>query len=271
MTMPLARMAPQLRSAVELRQWVVQHIPQTHSAVGHDLFLAIAEHLVATRPLLVRSLCADVPHPEVAVRQQLQKLQRAGLVRVEAGAGQPAAACVVPTTRFLALLNAYAEQLDRVYLVRQQLRTRQLAIDVPEPALREWVETLFDHFHDLGWLYLNTYGAICFLMARLVQQAALAHGHRARLVSGYVQVDRGNGNLFLLGGQGVSAPGQIDGHAFCVLDEAVIVDFGLGNLRKGHIPGFAWGAACAYRPQPPVFGQIALPDGCHAAWKGDWV
>lgn len=149
------------------------------------------------------------------------------------------------------------------------MRDEQLLVLTDDAALRHFAEALYDHFYDMGWLYLHNFGGICFLMASLVRRVAIAYGHRARVESGYVEV-RDAERIFLLGGKGYAAPGQIEGHAYCVIDEALILDFGLGNLRKGYRRDFHWALACPYQPRDGVLGTMTLPQGQTVCWKNDW-
>lgn len=175
------------------------------------------------------------------------------------------------TPQFESLLSAYARESDRVYAVRKNLRDQQLVVADADAQLHDFVDQLYDHFHDLGWMYLHNFGAICFLMTSLVCLAARSHGYRARAMSGYVEVIRGtDAYRFTLGANAPVKPGQIAGHAFCILEESLIVDFGLGNLRRGYNRDFPWGVSCAYRPESPQMGTMLLANGDRVTWKDDW-
>jgi hypothetical protein len=50
----------------------------------------------------------------------------------------------------------------------------------------------------------------------------------------------------------------------------VIIDFGLGNIRKNYRRDFAWGAVSDYRREGVVLGTMLVPSGETVAWKDDW-
>ncbi len=267
MTLQFGRIASHMEGVAEVRRWLTANIPFTESTAGHDLFVKIGQYLLAGTPIDLNSLRRELPHTEKEIRIQLLKMMRAGLLQAQ---GSETQRHWVPTPRYLELLKAYTEELDHVYAVRSSLRQQQLRMAVPDAELTSFVELLFDHFHDLGWLYLHNFGAICFLMASLVQNVARLHGFRARTASGYVDVLGSDQRIYQLGGKTHVGPGQIAGHAYCVVEEKIIVDFGLGNMRRAYRRDFPWGLACAYQPEGAIDGRMALPPGEHAMWKTDW-
>jgi hypothetical protein len=80
-------------------------------------------------------------------------------------------------------------------------------------------------------------------MSSLVRRVATAHGFKAKLGICHVAIGSPIGS-FLLGSPGYAAPGQIEGHAVCVIDDVVLVDFGLGNVRRNYRRNFYWTLAC---------------------------
>lgn len=271
MAMHIGRIASHLQGAADIRRWAVENIPFTESMVGHDLFIKIGNDFVGGIPLELSRLCSELPHDDRHVRLEIARLIQSGLLVQAADGPGGSARTLVPTSRFVALLEAYARELDHVYAVRRNLRQEHLLVAAHRPELAAFAELLYDHFHDLGWLYLHNYGAICFLMATVVRNVAQLHGYRARTVSGYVEILRPHdGHRFQLGGKVHVGPGQIAGHAFCVIDESMIVDFGLGNLRRAYRRSFHWGLACPFELQPPVHGSLQLPNGETVTWKDDW-
>lgn len=270
MAMQIERIASHLRGATEVRRWLTANLPFTDTLAGQDLFLEIGRAVAAGTSIDLRAMSTELPHPEAAVHQELRKLMRAGLL-VPEGPDPSSAQALVPTRQFLALLQAFADELDHVYALRSDLREQQLLLALPDARLRGLLETVYDHFHDLGWLYLHNFGAVCFLMSMLVAGAAQAHGHRARVVSGSLDVLGSDRKIYQLGGPVHVNAGQVAGHAWCVIDESVLVDFGVGGLRRGYRRDFPWGLACAWQPDAPVKGRMAVPGGDEAIWKTDWV
>ncbi|MES2297568.1 MAG: hypothetical protein V4582_11020 [Pseudomonadota bacterium] len=251
-----------------MRDWVLAHIPLTSSAVGFDLFLKIGKEVAAERVPRLQEVLAALPHPPEAVRAHLLEMKAAGLIVLLPDIDD--AACqLLPTAALADLLEQYHAKFESLFIPRTGLREQQLLVCSADADLNALATSIYDHAYDLGWLYLHNFGAVCFLMASLIARVARFHGHQAELVSGYVDIDMGE-QRFLLGAQGYALPGQVDGHAFCVIDGKLIVDFGLGNVRRGFRRNFFWGLACDVRQQGAEMGVIALPGGGKVSWKNDW-
>jgi hypothetical protein len=267
--MQIQRVTSLLQGVADVRNWVVQHIPLTTSLVGYDLFLKLGNDFFLGQELELKSICQALPHPEECIRLQVRKMEEAGLVVEQASDSGAGSSKLVPTQKFVALLDNYRKKFESLFILRKGLRDQQLLVSSRNPELGQFVESLYDHFYDLGWLYLHNFGGVCFLMASLVKRVAAAYGRQARVESGYVQISGPNVE-YLLGGKGYAAPGQIEGHAMCVIDDTLIVDFGLGNVRKGYRRNFYWALACEYQPRDNVLGTLPLATGEAVAWKNDW-
>lgn len=266
--MQIQRVGSILQGVADVRNWVIQHIPLATSLVGYDLFLKVGNNFASGRPLELDVVFKELPHSEADIREQIAAMVLAGLVTTPGGA-DGSAISVVPTQRYIELLKQYQTQFERQFIPRRDLRKRQLLADAPDERLQGLVETLYDHFHDIGWIYLHNFGGVCFLISSLVRRAALAHGFQARLESCHVKI-RKPPHEFSLGSPGFAAPGQIEGHAVCIIDDAILVDFGLGNVRRGYRRDFYWGLASAYEPHDEVMAQIVLPQGDTVTWQNDW-
>jgi hypothetical protein len=171
--------------------------------------------------------------------------------------------------RFLDLVDTYGRIFERLFIVRSSLRRTQLALAVSDPELRDFAQLAYDRIFDLGWLYLHNFGSVCFLMASLVRRIAAGHGYEARVASCHVEIT-GPGVSYKLGAQGMAQPGQIDGHAATVIDNRMVIDFGLGNIRKGYRRDFPWGAAFDYRRDGAAFGGLGVGPNEAVVWKDDW-
>lgn len=252
-----------LQSVAQVRNWVVTHIPLTASLVGYDLFLKLGNDIAAGLPLDVDRITAGLPHAREEVLAHLELMAQARLV----GFGELGEVC--PTPDFLALLDEYGRTFDSLFIVREDLRGQQLLIASADPQLGALGRLLYDRIYDLGWLYLHNFGSVCFLMASLVRRIAVAHGQQARIVTCYAEVAYERGN-YLLGAPGYAKPGQVEGHAACVIDERVLVDFGLGNVRKGYRRDFPWGVVCDYRRDGAAIGTAQVGAREIITWKDDW-
>jgi hypothetical protein len=267
--MQIQRVTSLLQGIASARGWLIKHVPLTGSMAGYDLFLKVANDCMANRPIALRALLAEMRHPEKMVLLQLAKMTAAGLL-VEQQAGLDARArSFLPTEKFLGLLQSFSKQFESLFILRKNLRDEQLLVVTDDDALRDFAESLYDHFYDLGWLYLHNFGAVCFLMASLVARVATSYGYRARIASCYVEIAKDE-QSFLLGAKGLAKPGQIDGHAVCIVEEKLLVDFGLGNVRRGYRRDFPWAIACEYQQRDAFMGGIVLPSAEKIIWKDDW-
>ena len=265
--MSLHRVPPILQSVARMRNWVVENVPGTDSMPGYDLFLALGNDIGAGQPLLLSSLVHQLPYSSDVVLGQLMRFQEHGLVTLAHDAD--AGVVVHATERFLGVLARYERVFDTVFIVRGELRGQQLLVQSEHAELANFGALLYDRMYDLGWLYLHNYGSACFLMASLVRRVAELHGRSARVLSGHAEIRHGD-TAFSLGGEGHAKPGQIDGHAVCAIDDALVVDFGLGSVRKSHRRDFHWGAIADYRREGAAFARVTAPDGTVITWKDDW-
>lgn len=258
-----------LQSVAQVRNWVVENVPGTDSMLGYDLFLKLGNDALIGRQLDLRTLAGALPYPEAEVAQQVRRMAQGGLLELETCGDDPLASILRPTKLFVTLLDGYSRKFESLFIVRHNLRNQQLLLLASDPALGEFGRLLYDRIYDMGWVYLHNFGSACFLMASLVKRLAEAHGHSARIASCYVEIAHDEGR-YLLGAEGFAKPGQIDGHAACIVDDAMILDFGLGNVRKGYRRDFHWGIACDYRRQDSVLGAVTVPGGERVTWKDDW-
>lgn len=265
--MALNRVPPILQSVSQARNWVVQNVPGTNSMLGYDVFLKLGHDVLAGQALQFDLFSQGLPYSSEEVGRQLRQMEEDGLVTLEAGKGE--VRTLRPTERFLGLLNEYSRMFESLFIVRHGLRSQQLLMQTSHAELGGLARVLYDRMYDLGWLYLHNFGSACFLMASLVCRLAQLHGRNARVASCYVEI-QGQDRRYLLGAEGYAKPGQIDGHAVCIIDESVLVDFGLGNVRKGYRRDFHWGIVSDYRRDGATLARLEVPGGDIATWKDDW-
>ncbi|MGO4468592.1 hypothetical protein, partial [Pseudoduganella sp. RAF53_2] len=238
------------------------------SMVGYDLFLKIGNDFVSGKPLELEVVFQEMPHSEAELRSHIAAMVDSGLLVAQTGA-DGGSVRLMPTQRFVELLKQYQSKFESHFILRKDLRSQQLLAMAPDARLQHLVETLYDHFYDIGWLYLHNFGGICFLMSSLVKRVTTAYGFNARIESCHVEIIRGE-HSFNLGSPGYAAPGQIEGHAVCVVDDSVLIDFGLGNVRRGFRRDFYWALACSYEPHDTVMAEMQLPQGETVTWMNDW-
>jgi hypothetical protein len=267
--MQIHRVTSLLQGISSARGWLIEHIPMTSTMAGYDLFLKVANDYTGGAPIALHNLLDGVRHPEKVILQQVGKMEAAGLVVEQPGVPDPRARQYIPTKKFVGLLEDFSKKFESLFILRQNLRDQQLIVLTNDGALRDFAESLYDHFYDLGWLYLHNFGSACFLMASLVQRVATAYGYDARVESCYVEIAKGE-QRYMLGAEGYAKAGQIDGHAVCILEDSVIMDFGLGNVRRGYRRDFPWAIACEFKQQGAVLGGIQMATGETVRWKNDW-
>ena len=267
--MRIQRVTSLLQGIASARGWLIEHIPLTSSMAGYDLFLKVANDFSSGKPILLRTLLAELRHPEKVVLQQIAKMEAAGLLTELPTGLDPRGRGYLPSAQFVVLLKNFSKQFESLFILRKGLRDQQLVVVTADEALRDFAESLYDHFYDLGWFYLHNFGAACFLMASLVQRVAIGYGYRARVASCHVEITKGE-TCYRLGAEGYAKPGQIDGHAVCIVEESLLIDFGLGNVRRGYRRDFPWAIACEFRRQEAMIGGIAMPTGETVIWKDDW-
>lgn len=266
--MPIHRFTTHLQSVADVRNWIAQHVPLAKSLVGYDLFLKLGNDYLSGIALSITSVYQALPHSEEEINAAIKEMEKAGLVAFTLPT-QNSPAGLVPTQRFVAILRAYQQKFESLFILRKNLRDQQLLVNCNDPELTHLAQSLYDHFFDMGWLYLHNFGAACFFMSSLVRRVASAYGYQARIEVGYVDITAPNVE-YHLGAKGYAQPGQIEGHGMCVINDKLILDFGLGNVRKGYRRDFYWALGCEYQPHDNVVGTIVLPAGETVTWKNDW-
>lgn len=282
-----------------LRHWLQAKLPLAHVAVGAqagpslaaDLFLELAEQWSEGRQPTLDQLCREMAYPRAQLAVQLAVMARAGLLVGPVSSSDTVATAATtdvapdvapdlalrlmsdgagaqpwrPTPAFECLVADYERELQARFIPREPLRNEQLFVDCQDTALAAEVRLLYDRCFDLGWLYLHRYGATCLMMATVLQALAVRRGHHAEVLVGHAEVWH-QGKAFLLGRVGDTQNGRIDAHACCVLDGRLVLDFGLGNLRRHYRNGFYWGLATDRMAAPPLLAQVDLPTGEVVRW-----
>lgn len=229
-----------------------------------DLLPVLADQPGAlTLPQLAQRAGVDVDAARGVVAALLQR----GLLRESGGDG--AAPGFEPAPRLAAAVEQFTELVDRAVVSRAALRRALLLGAAPDAATAALLQRVFDAFFDLGWLYLHNWAGTCTMMAQLVCRALQWHGAAARVQLGTLVVDR-DGRSFGLGREGGAGPGQFDGHAYCVVDERLVVDFGLGNLRRAFRRDLPWALTAPLQPAGAVLATLAHPRIGRATWFTDW-
>lgn len=138
---------------------------------------------------------------------------------------------------------------------------------VASESLSADLNQIYSDFVNLN--YFAEYGTYCIVMAVILGHILSNNGYRARIQSCYAKFEVGEID-FLLGYKNISGPGQIDGHAVCVIDDKYLIDFGLGNARKSFSPQVPWAIACPLQETPDCIAQAKTQDGLLVSWRTDW-
>ncbi len=117
--------------------------------------------------------------------------------------------------------------------------------------------------------YFEQYGTYCVVMAAVLGKILANAGYRTRMLSCYAKLRAGR-NTFLLGYKDISAPGQIDGHAVCVVNDQYLLDFGLGNARKYFSQQIPWAIAAPVTESSDQLAQVVLQKDVSISWRTDW-
>lgn len=240
-------------------------LPLDHRAI--DVLQFIGHEQVAAKGTTRREITQATGLPADDADSVIDALHRAGLITID----DRDAARLHGTPALVHVWQAFEERLDTAFIARHALRNALLLNKASHPALAAGVERAFDRFFDLGWLYLHNWGANCYLVASLLVEVMRREGHAARLMSGQVEIVRDN-QRFVVGGKGIALPGQIDAHAFCVVDESLLIDFGLGVARRGFRRDLFWAVAADFQPaaEPAaVVARIEHPRAGTLSWRSN--
>lgn len=266
--MQIHRVSSLLQGEAIVRNWIVQHIPTSGSLAGYDLFLKISNDFVEGGRAELSVRYGELPHRQGEIDEHVAAMVRSGLLEMREG-GSADAAQVRLTEKFVELLKQFQTKFESQFIPRKDIREQQLRVEIHDERLKNLVVTMYDHFYDIGWLYLHNYAGVCFLMASLVRRVAEAYGFKARVEICHVEI-KGPTGSFNLGSPGFAAPGQIEGHAVCIIEDAILVDFGLGNVRRGYRRNFYWALAHPYEQNGTEMAKMTLPSGDTVTWKNDW-
>lgn len=240
-------------------------LPLDHRAL--DVLQFIGHQGVAQRPTHCDEVSQATGQPPEAVRAVFEALHRAGLVTPEDG-GQVRGTAALPH-----VWEAFEDRLDSAFIARPALRSALLLNKCSRAALAARVERAFDRCFDLGWLYLHNWGANCYLMASLLAEIMQREGHSARVQAGFVEIAKDQ-HIFLVGGKGIAQQGQIDGHAYCVVDEVLLIDFGLGVARRAFRRDLFWGVASDFIAGDSPAAVVASAEHPRAgamSWHADTI
>ena len=114
-------------------------------------------------------------------------------------------------------------------------------------------------------------GSSCFCAAGFISLAFAALGRQVRILPCYAVAIKDEAK-FALGYKNLtSAPGQVDGHVVGLVDERILVDFGLRNVQRYFSPDFPAAAACEVDRWNLFPNELVLRDGLKIGWRNDWV
>lgn len=112
-------------------------------------------------------------------------------------------------------------------------------------------------FADLEYLgVIPKYNSYCLFMSSLVSEILKEHQFDVELRACVAVIDQGPHKRFLLGAKEYAAPGQIPSHLVCVVNQTILLDFGLGNVRRQFAPNFFCGLILPLQNYHASKGQV---------------
>jgi len=130
------------------------------------------------------------------------------------------------------------------------------------------IRQIYYDFKQLG--YFDQYGTSCFAMAALTAKILRAKGYDTEIRACHAVFSNAN-EEFLLGYKGYAQANQIEGHVVCVVNGNIVLDFGLGSVKKHYKGNFYRAIACVASNYGPVLAAVELDNGVSAQWRTDWV
>ena len=103
-------------------------------------------------------------------------------------------------------------------------------------------------------------GTSCFCAAGFVSLAFSALGRRVQILPCYAVAVKDEAKFALGYKNLINAPGQVDGHVVCLVDDRILVDFGLRNVQRYFSADFPAAAACQVDPMSPFPTELVLRD-----------
>lgn len=123
---------------------------------------------------------------------------------------------------------------------------------------REASTLILQIFADLEFLgVIKKYGTHCLFINTLLQRILSYEGYRVEIRTCNAIIDREN-KRFFLGSKEFTLQHQLATHVVCILDETFLIDFGLGNVRKGFDPDFVQAISLQIKPIADSLGEIRI-------------
>lgn len=139
-----------------------------------------------------------------------------------------------------------------------------------EAKLSKSIRQIYYDFKNLG--YFDQYGSSCVAMAALLSNLLEKQGFNAKVQACYAIVKNPD-QQFFLGYKGYAKTGQVEGHAVCIVNDRILIDFGLGNVRKDFDSQFHR-AICSDIDMNPSQGYVArihINEKTTIEWHTDWI
>lgn len=130
-----------------------------------------------------------------------------------------------------------------------------LYLDINRPETSSAIRQVFVDLEYLG--HIKKYGNCCLFISTLVQRILQAKGFTVELKTCNAIVEKSD-QRFLLGGKQFAKPGQLATHVVCIVDQSILLDFGLGNARRDFYPEFFQGVVLPYQDSHEVLSRMSL-------------
>jgi hypothetical protein len=144
------------------------------------------------------------------------------------------------------------------------MHSKALHLSVFDDRYRTLLAGVFDALGLAG--NIHRYGNSCFVMAGLVAKILRSAGIESAVHACYAAVRRDE-QLLTLGFRDANARSDpLDGHAVCVAEQRILVDFGLGNVRRYGWPDFWHAIACEIQPGRTFPVSLDLNESDSITW-----
>lgn len=258
-----------LAGLTAVHNWLSQRLPMGQSLASARLFIVLCNAAAKGIPTNLQSLVDSKVLPGGAAGAELLAAYvQAGLLVQHATGPGPDQVELQATDRLHELVASYERFHNGLWVSRDRFR-RHLYIRGVDTAVSDLVQQLFDEFLDCD--FIHGYGSGCVKVSHLLVEALRRKGHPARVLPCWARmsIPRVAANYALGKADPQVQPGQIDAHVVCVLDDGVLLDFGLGVARRSFASLVPWAVAVPMNPSlgGPVLAAVRFESGLEIEWQ----
>ena len=257
-----------LASLTAVHNWLSERLPLGQTLASTRLFIVLGNANTKGLPVDLRALEDSKVLPRGAPGAELLAAYvQAGLLTTRSTGPQPGQVELLATEQLHALMATYERFHNGLWVRRDNFR-RHLQIRGLDAGAAQLVQQLFDEFLDCD--FMHGYGSGCVKVSHLLVAALQGKGHKARVLPCWTRMAApGPAGEFALGKASMQLQaGQIDAHVVCVLNDEVLLDFGLGVARRVYSNLVPWAVAVPLRLtlDNPVMAEARFESGLWMEW-----